>query len=694
MSPLETKPSYGSELDLLCINSIRTLAMDAVEAANSGHPGTPMALAPAAYVLWTRFLRHNPDDSRWPGRDRFVLSVGHASMLIYSLLYLSGYNLSLDDLKAFRQWGSRTPGHPEYEITGLLETTTGPLGQGFGNGVGMAIAERVLAEQFNRPDFPIVDHFTYAFCSDGDLMEGISHEAASLAGHLRLGKLVYIYDDNRITIDGSTDLAFTENVGRRFEGYHWHVQGVEDGNDLDAIAAAITAARDDPRPSLVILRTHIAYGAPTKQDTAAAHGAALGAEEVRGAKINLGCDPDAEFFVPEAALTRWRQALDRGASRQAEWEKLFARYRDAYPQEAAELERRLSGELPEGWDEDLPVVSPDKGGMATRKASQMAINALAPRVPELIGGSADLTESNLTDIKGGGALSAGKIGRNLHFGVREHGMGGILNGMILHGGLRPFGGTFLIFSDYMRPSIRLAALMEQAVIYVFTHDSIGLGEDGPTHQPVEHLASLRAMPHLMVMRPGDANETMQAWRFALAHRGGPVALSLTRQNLPTLDRSRYASAEGVQKGAYILYDPPPHDAERAAPDLILIATGSEVWVAVEAAERLVSDGVRARVVSMPCWELFERQSQSYREQVLPRSVRARISVEAAATFGWERWIGEDGEAIGIDRFGASAPGGRAMKEFGFHSDHVIARARDLLARLQADASPTRRLTRE
>ncbi len=686
MPALEMKPSYGSKLELACINSIRTLSMDAVEAASSGHPGTPMALAPAAYVLWTRFLRHNPADSRWPGRDRFVLSVGHASMLIYSLLYLSGYDLTLDDIKAFRQWGSRTPGHPEYEITGLLETTTGPLGQGFGNGVGMAIAERVLAEQFNRPDFPIVDHFTYAFCSDGDLMEGISHEAASLAGHLRLGKLVYIYDDNHITIDGSTDLAFTENVGRRFEGYGWHVQGVGDGNDLDAITAAITAARDDPRPSLVILRTHIAFGAPTKQDTAAAHGAALGAEEVRGAKINLGCDPDAEFFVPETALTEWREALGRGASWQAEWEKLFARYRDAYPQEAAELKRRLAGELPEGWDEDLPVVPPDKSGMATRKASQMAINALAPRVPELIGGSADLAESNLTTIKGGGALSTDQVGRNIHFGVREHGMGAILNGMIGHGGLRPFGGTFLIFSDYMRPSIRLAALMEQAVIYVFTHDSIGLGEDGPTHQPVEHLASLRAMPHLMVMRPADANETMQAWRFALSHRGGPVALSLTRQNLPTLDRYRYASAEGVRRGAYILYDPPPHDGESAAPDLILIATGSEVWVVLEAAERLVSDGVRARVVSMPCWELFERQSPSYREQVLPRSVRARISVEAAATFGWERWIGEDGEAIGIDRFGASAPGARALKEFGFRQDHVVARARDLLERLGADAS--------
>jgi transketolase len=676
LEKIVSPPSYGSELDLLCINTIRTLAADAVQKANSGHPGAPMGLAPAAYVLWQRFLRHNPANPHWVDRDRFVLSAGHASMLIYSLLYLSGYPLTLDDIKQFRQWGSLTPGHPEYGHTVGVETTTGPLGQGFGTGVGMAIAERELAARYNRPDFPVVDHYTYAICSDGDLMEGVSHEAASLAGHLQLGKLIYLYDANEITIDGSTNLAFTEDVGKRFEGYHWHVTHVEDGNELETIAAAIEGAKADPRPSIIILRTHIGYGAPTRQDSELAHGQALGEEEVRGTKIRLGWDPDKTFFVPEEALARWREALPRGAAFEEAWKDLFARYRAEHPGPAAELERVLAGRLPEGWDADLPTVPPDKP-VATRAASNMAINALAPKLPELIGGSADLTGSNLTEIKGGGILGPDGSGRNIHYGVREHAMGTALNGMTLHGGLRPFGGTFLIFSDYMRPAVRLAALMDIPVIFVWSHDSIGQGEDGPTHQPVEHLASLRAMPNLIVIRPADANETVEAWRVAVGQHEHPVALVLTRQNLPVFDRSRLGAAAELAKGAYVLFDPPASNGGSPDLDLILIATGSEVSICVEAAQRLAGEGTRARVVSMPSWKLFERQPKSYRDQVLPPAVRARLSVESAATFGWERWVGEGGLMLGLDHFGASAPGARVMAELGFTADNVIAHARRL-----------------
>jgi transketolase len=671
-------PSYGNDLDLLCINTIRTLAADAVQKANSGHPGAPMGLAPAAYVLWTRFLRHNPANPHWLDRDRFILSNGHASMLLYSLLYLTGYGLTLEDIEQFRQWGSKTPGHPEYGHTPGVETTTGPLGQGFGTGVGMAIAERVLAARFNRPDFPVVDHHTYAICSDGDLMEGVSHEAASLAGHLRLGKLIYLFDNNHITIDGSTDLAFTEDVGRRFEAYQWHVQHIEDGNELETIARAIEAAKADPRPSMIVLRTHIGYGAPTRQDSELAHGQALGEEEVRGTKIRLGWDPDKHFYVPDEALAHWREAQPRGAELEEAWKKLFERYRAAFPDEAAEFERVMAGRLPEGWDDDLPTVPVDKKAVATRAASNLAINALAAKVPELIGGSADLTGSNLTEIKGGGVLEAESTGRNIHYGVREHAMAAAMNGMALHGGLRPFGGTFLIFSDYMRPSVRLAALMKVPAIFVWSHDSIGQGEDGPTHQPVEHLASLRAMPNLVVIRPADANEAIEAWRVALGQREVPVGLVLTRQNVPVLDRSRLAAASGLARGAYVLFDPPPANGGSPDPDMILIATGSEVSICVEAADRLAAEGVRARVVSMPSWELFEAQPKSYRDEVLPPAVRTRLSVEAAASFGWERWVGEDGRSLALDHFGASAPGAVAMRELGFSTDNVLAQARSLL----------------
>jgi transketolase len=674
-------PSYGSDLDLLSINTIRTLSADAVQKANSGHPGAPMGLAPAAYVLWHRFLKHNPANPHWPDRDRFVLSAGHASMLIYSLLYLTGYGLTIEDLQQFRQWGSLTPGHPEYGHTAGVETTTGPLGQGFATGVGMAIAERELAGRYNKPGFKVVDHYTYAICSDGDMMEGVSHESASLAGHLRLGKLIYLYDANQISIDGSTELAFTEDVGKRFEAYQWHVQHVGDGNELEKITDAIEAAQADPRPSVIVLRTHIGYGAPTRQDSELAHGQALGEEEVRGTKIRLGWDPDKHFFVPEEALANWRQAGPRGAEAEATWKYRFSHYKEKYPDLAAEFERALSGTMPEDFDADLPVVAVDKKSVSTRAASNMAINALAPRVPELIGGSADLTGSNLTEIKGGGALGPDASGRNIHYGVREHAMAAALNGMALHGGLRPFGGTFLIFSDYMRPAVRLAALMKAPSIFVWSHDSIGQGEDGPTHQPVEHLASLRAMPNLMLIRPADANETMEAWRVALGQHAKPVGLVLTRQNVPVLDRSVLAPASGLAKGAYTLFDPPTSNGGSPDPDLIIIATGSEVSISVEAAERLAGEGIRARVVSMPSWDLFAAQPKSYRDEVLPPAVRARLSVESASSFGWERWIGEDGASVSLDHFGASAPGAKVMAELGFTADNVVEHARGLVQRV-------------
>lgn len=668
------KTDYTS-LDQLCINTIRTLAMDAVQKANSGHPGLPMGAAAMAYVLWTRFLRHHPTNPSWPNRDRFILSAGHGCMLLYSLLHLTGYDLPLDELKRFRQWGSLTPGHSEHGLTPGVETTTGPLGQGFGNGVGMAIAERFLATYFNRPGYPIVDHHVYAIVSDGDLMEGVSSEAASLAGHLGLGKLIYLYDDNRITIDGSTSLAFTENVGQRFEAYGWHVQRV-DGNNLKEVEAALSAAQAaTERPSLIIARTHIAYGSPNKQDTAEAHGAPLGEEEIKLTKRALGWPLEPAFYIPDEALGHFREALQQGRAWEAQWQAQFDAYAAAHPELAAEWRTVMNGRLPEGWADKLPAFTPGGGSMATREASGKVLNAIAPHLPTLIGGSADLTPSNNTYLKGYGDFQRDNVGaRNLHFGVREHAMGSILNGMALHGGVIPYGGTFLIFSDYMRPAIRLAALSHIHVIYVFTHDSIGLGEDGPTHEPIEHLASLRAMPNLTVIRPADANETAVAWRVALEHRGGPVALALTRQKLPVLDRTTLASADLLRRGAYVLTD-----ASNGQPDIILIATGSEVQLALEARQRLAARGIGARVVSMPSWELFEQQPDSYRDEVLPPSVTARLAIEAASPHGWHRYVGSMGTVIGMTRYGASAPYHVLMEQFGFTADNVTSRALALLA---------------
>ncbi len=638
--------------------------MDAVEQAQSGHPGTPMALAPAAFVLWNRLLRFDPAAPDWPDRDRFVLSCGHASMLLYGLLHLAGYAVSLDDLKRFRQWGSNTPGHPERGHTPGVETTTGPLGQGLGNAVGLAIAERYLAQRFNRPGYEVVNHRVWAFASDGDLMEGVGSEAASLAGHLRLGKLNLIYDDNHITIDGDTALAFSEDVPRRFEAYGWHVQRVRDGNDLEAIARALDHARDEiTRPSLIVLRTHIADPAPNKRDTAAAHGAPLGAEEVRRTKAILGW-PDEPFHVAPEALA-WREfCRTRGREAHAAWRDLFARYGREHPALAAEFEQWLSGRLPDGWDEGLPAFTPADGNLATRQASARVLNALAARLPNLIGGSADLTESTGVEIKGGGRYGPAATGRKGRWGVREHAMAACLNGMAAHGGLRPFGSTFLVFTDYCKPAIRLSALMGLPVIYIATHDSIGLGEDGPTHQPIEQLATLRATPNLVVIRPADATETVEAWKLAVRRTSGPTVLVLTRQKVPVLDRSRLAPASGVARGGYVLCDC------EGPPEAIVIATGSEVHPALAAVERLQREGVKARLVSLPSWELFQAEPESYRESVLPAAVRARVSVEAAATLGWSRFVGDRGVAIGLDRFGASAPGERLMQEMGFTAERV------------------------
>jgi transketolase len=658
------------------INTIRALAMDAVQQAESGHPGTPMALAPAAFVLWHRFLKHDPRHPDWPDRDRFVLSCGHASMLIYSLLHLTGYDVSLDDLRNFRQWGSSTAGHPERGHTPGVETTTGPLGQGVGNAVGMAIAERVLAAEFNRLGHDVVDHRTWALVSDGDLMEGVASEAASLAGHLKLGRLTLIYDDNRITIDGRTDLAFTEHVGRRFEAYGWHVQYVEDGNDLEEIQRALEGAvAETERPSLIVMRTIIGWPAPTKRDTPEAHGAPLGENEVRATKELIGFDPDRHFEVPEEALATMREAVDRGARQRAEWEDRMDAYAGEYPALAAELRRRVTGALPAGWDEAIPQFTPESGALATRQASAKVLNALAPVLPELAGGSADLAGSTGAEIKGAEAYGPGSPGRYFHWGVREHGMGAIMNGMAAHGGLRPFGSTFLIFTDYMKPSIRLAGLMKLPVIVIGTHDSIGLGEDGPTHQPIEQLAMLRATPNVLVLRPADATETAEAWRVAIGQTDRPTVLALSRQKLPVLDRTRFRPADGVRRGAYVLYEPAGGD-----PEAILIATGSEVHVALDAALALEQDGIRARVVSMPSWELFAEQPPSYRDEVLPPAVRARVGIEAASPMGWLRWIGEDGEMIALDHFGASAPAERLFKEFGFTPGHAAEAVRRVLDR--------------
>ena len=659
------------------INAIRFLSVDAVQKARSGHPGTPMGLAPLAYLLWTRYLRYNPRNPDWPGRDRFVLSCGHASMLLYSMLHLTGFDLSMEDIRQFRQWGSKTPGHPESGHTPGVEVTTGPLGQGISNAVGMAMASRLLAQRFNRPGHEIVSHRVVAFCSDGDLMEGVASEAASLAGFHRLGNLVAFYDDNRITIEGSTDLAFREDVAGRFRAYGWNVLAVDDGNtDLEGISRAIVAAyAERERPTLVVVRTSIAFGSPNKQGTADAHGSPLGEGEVALTKEALGWPKEPPFHVPDVVLDHFREAIPRGERLEREWRVRMAEYMRAFPDLAMEWERVTWGDLPAGWADDLPSFPPEGGAIATRSASHKVINAIAARIPELSGGSADLAPSTETLIKGGGEYLPGAPpgGRNFHFGVREHGMGAILNGMARHGGVIPYGATFLVFSDYMRASIRLAAIMGVRVIYVFTHDSIGLGEDGPTHQPVEHLASLRAMPNLHVLRPADANETAAAWRMALERTDGPSALVLTRQKLPVLPPEAVYRDGNVYRGAYIYEEGPG-----GSPMVILIATGSEVQVALAAKKLLEADGVSARVVSFLCRERFEEQPASYRDTVLPPSVKARVSVEAGSTFGWERYIGERGCSVGIDRFGASAPGDRLLKEFGFTPENVAAKAKTLL----------------
>jgi transketolase len=682
------------QLDQLCVNTIRTLALDAVQKAESGHPGLPLGMAPAAYVLWTKFLRHNPKNPKWQNRDRFLLSAGHGSMLIYSLLHLTGYDLPLEEIKRFRQWGSKTPGHPENVLTPGVEITTGPLGQGFANGVGMAMGAAHLAAKFNQQDFPVIDHFIYAIVSDGDLMEGVASEAASLAGHLKLGKLIYLYDDNHVTIEGFTSLAFSEDVPKRFDAYGWHTSTVADGNDLAAIEQAIREAQSvSDRPSLISVKTTIGFGMPT-QGTRKAHSDAPGAEAVRETKRALGWDEDKEFFIPEAALGRFREAVERGARQEREWNELVEGYARAHETEGRAWQTLMEGDLPEGWEGKLPKFEGAKP-MATRAASGEVINALAPAIPALVGGSADLGPSTNTDIKDGGSFEAGSYGgRIFHWGIREHAMGSTMTGMSLNGGLIPFGATFLCFADYMKPAIRLACLSEIQVVYVFTHDSIGLGEDGPTHQPIEQLAMLRAIPHLHVIRPADPAEVAEAWRAAILRRHAPTALILTRQKVPTLDRRSYAAAEGARRGAYVLAEATKTgtgraDAEAApnvvageptTPALIIIATGSEVSLALAARDALQQEGVPVRVVSMPCWESFEEQDESYRNEVLPPSVTARLSVEAGARLGWDRYVGSHGDCVSLDRFGASARGDAALKNLGFNVENVTKRARALAKR--------------
>jgi transketolase len=654
-----------SDLDLLSINTVRTLAMDGVQAAESGHPGTPMALAPLAYVLYTRTMRHDPADSHWPDRDRFVLSAGHASMLLYACLYLSGYDLTLEDLKQFRQWESRTPGHPEYGYTDGVETTTGPLGQGIGNAVGMALAEAHLAATFNTADQNIVDHYTYFICSDGDLMEGISHEACSFAGHFKLGKLIGFYDDNKITIDGSTDLTFTDDTAKRFEAYGWQVLHISDVNDLGQIERAIKEAQADrERPTMVITKTHIGWGSP-RQDSEKAHGEPLGKENILKTKENYGWPSTEPFFVPDEALAHWRKAKERGAVQHAEWTKKWDAYEKSNPAEAKELKRRLANKLPEGWAAKIPTFTAENGNVASRAAFGAVLNATASALPELVGGSADLTPSNNTTVKTWKDFTpANHAGTYVHFGIREHGMASIMNGMSRHGGVRPYGGTFLIFSDYMRPSIRLASFMHQPVLFIYTHDSIGLGEDGPTHQPIEQLSSLRAIPGLTVLRPADANETAVAWKVAIEHTHGPVALVLTRQKLALIDRSKYAPADGVSKGAYVLAD-----AAGGAPKVVLMSSGSEVAIALKAHEQLAAAGIASRVVSMPSMELFAAQDDAYRASVLPAGV-PKVAIEAGAPMSWDRWIAGNGEVIGITRFGASAPYEKIYQGFGLTPEHM------------------------
>ncbi len=653
-------------IDELCINTLRMLSVDMVEKARSGHPGMPMGAAHIAYVLWTRFLRHNPKNPRWLNRDRFILSAGHASALLYSLLYLTGYEITLEDLKNFRQWGSITPGHPEYGLTPGVETTTGPLGQGLANAVGMAIAQYFLAAHFNKPDIKIIDHHIYALVSDGDLMEGISHEAASLAGHLKLGSLIFLYDNNKISIEGSTDLTFTENVLKRFESYGWHVQEVEEVNDLDAIHKTIENAIKDPRPSFISIRTIIGYGSPGKQGTSKAHGEPLGTEEVEWTRRHLGWPPK-EFYIPEEVLSHFRKAIERGKKLEDEWSRKYQEYKRKYPEDAERLEKMLKRELPEGWDKDLPEFMPDKEGMPTRVASGKVLNILASRILNIIGGSADLGPSNKTLLLEEGDFQAGSYrARNLRFGVREHGMAAILNGMALYDGLIPYGGTFLIFSEYMRPAIRMAAMMKLKVIYVFSHDSIGVGEDGPTHQPIEQFACLRAIPGLTVIRPCDANEVVEAWKCAI-EENGPVALIFTRQTVPVLDRSNLAPASNLRKGAYVLKE------ANGKMRVVIISTGSEVHPSLEAAKILEEKGIGTRVVSMPSWEIFERQDEEYKKSVIPEDVELRVSVEAGVSMGWHKYVGDKGDIIGIDRFGASAPYKVLFEKFGFTGKAIAER---------------------
>jgi transketolase len=661
-----------TNIDEICINTIRTLSMDAVQNANSGHPGAPMGLAPAGYVLWTRVMKHNPKNPGWLDRDRFVLSGGHASMLLYSLLHLSGYGVTLEDLKDFRQWGSKTPGHPEFGHTPGVETTTGPLGQGFANAVGMAMAERHLAAHFNRNGYEIVDHFTYMVCGDGDMMEGISSEAASLAGHLGLGRLICIYDDNKISIEGNTDITFTEDVALRFKAYNWHILKVDDGNDIDAIFNALEKAKaETERPSLIVLRTHIAFGSPNKQDTADAHGAPLGEEEVRLTKKILGVPDDLSFFIPEQVLNKFRKCIDAGKQAEADWQETYQAYSKKYPDLTKQWVDAMSGFLTPGWDAEIPEFSVADGPIATRAASGKVLNAIAEKLPTLIGGSADLAPSNKTYMNAFPEFQKGAYyGRNIRFGVREHAMAGILSGMFLHNGLRPYGGTFLVFADYMRPAIRAASLMKLPIIYVFTHDSIAVGEDGPTHQPVEQLACLRAIPGLTVIRPADASETAHAWRQAVKNTRGPIALILSRQKLPVINRD--TKENGLAEGAYILADC------QGTPDIILIATGSEVHITLEAQKRLALENIAVRVVSMPSWELFEQTPQEYKDRVLLPDVAVRLAIEAGSPMGWEHYVGNSDTIIGIKDFGASAPGGTVMEQYGFTPENIVQKAMDLL----------------
>lgn len=664
----------STDLPLLCINTIRLLSADAVQKANSGHPGMPMGAAPMAYVLWTKFMNYNPTNPDWHNRDRFILSAGHGSMLLYSMMHLTGYDVTLDDLKNFRQLHSKTAGHPEYHLIKGIETTTGPLGQGFVNGVGMAIAQKYLAARYNKPGYDIYYYNIYAIVSDGDLMEGISSEAASFAGHLRLGNLIYLYDDNHISIEGKTEITFTEDTVKRFEAFGWHVQTVEDGNDIEAITEAVKKAKEEKnKPSLIKVRTHIAYGSPNKVDTAGAHGSPLGEDELRATKINLGFDPDKSFYIPEEVKEYFKTVGEKGSIAEKEWNKLYEQYKKNFNETAQELDNLYSGKFEKGWEEALPKFDPKNGAVATRSASGKTINAIAKYFPTMIGGSADLEPSTDTFMKGLGSFQPGNYdGRNLHFGVREHSMGAELNGITLTQPMIAYGATFLIFSEYMRPPIRLAAIMGIRPIFIFTHDSIALGEDGTTHQPVEQLISLRSIPNLTVIRPADANETAQAWRAALEHKTGPVTLILTRQKLPVIDQSKYAGADNLLKGAYILSDC------EGRPDAILIGTGSEVYLALEAQEKLKSDGIKARVVSMPSWELFEKQDEDYKEKVFPKDTRKRISIEAGSTIGWLKYVTDEGVSIGVDKFGESAPGDQIMKEYGITAENIIDKAKQLL----------------